>query len=156
MLNIKTILHPTDFSEASEAAFHLACSLARDHGSRLVLLNVITPPAVAYTEGVMLTASDDVKEQVWEKMDAIAPDTSLEVERHVIEGIPAVEIIRMAEEANADLIVMGCHGRRGISRMLMGSVAEETVRKATCPVLTVKVPMVHLAETEAEHAAGTV
>ena len=57
MLTIKRILHPTDFSEAADAAFHLACSLARDHGSRLVLLHVVTAPTVAYTEGVMLPHS---------------------------------------------------------------------------------------------------
>jgi len=149
MLNIKTILHPTDFSEPSVAAFHLACSLARDHGSRLLLLHVVTPPAVAYTEGVMLTPTDEIKEQLWEKLDEIAPDTAIEVERHMMEGVPAEEILRLAEETGCDLIVMGCHGRRGLSRLLMGSVAEEVVRKATCPVLTVKVPLTHMVEEKA-------
>jgi universal stress protein A len=153
MLNIKTILHPTDFSEASQAAFHLACSLARDHGSRLILLHVVMPPTVAYTEGVMLTTSDEIKEQLWDKLDEIVPDTELVVERHMMEGAPAEEIMRLAEETNTDLIVMGCHGRRGISRLLMGSVAEEVVRKGGCPVLTVKVPLTHMIE---EPAAATI
>ena len=157
MLNIRTILLPTDFSEAAEAAFHLACSLARDHGSPLILLHAITPPTLAYTEGVMLPPTEDIKDEIWAKMDSIVPpDASIDVERHVVEGDPAFEILRLAKESNADMVVMGTHGRRGLTRLLMGSVAEEVVRKAVCPVLTVKVPMTHLNEaTTTEHFAGT-
>ncbi len=147
MLKIKTILHPTDFSEASEAAFHLACSLARDHGSRLILLHVIAPPAVAYTEGGMLPPTEEVREQLWAQLDAVeAGDDDVVLERDLVEGDPAAEILRLAKEIDSDLIVMGCHGRTGLSRLLMGSVAEEVVRKGSCPVLTVKVPMTHLTE----------
>jgi nucleotide-binding universal stress UspA family protein len=156
MLNIKTILLPTDFSEPSEAAFHLGCSLARDHGSRLVLLHVVTPPTVAYTEGVMLPPTEDIRDEIWAKLDEIAPpEPGIEVERHMVEGEPSAEIMRLANESNADLIVMGTHGRRGLTRWVMGSVAEAVVRKAPCPVLTVKVPLTHMNEEKAaEHLAG--
>ena len=94
MLKIKTILHPTDFSEASEAAFHLACSLARDHGSRLILLHVIAPPAVAYTEGGMLPPTEEVREQLWAQLDAVeAGDDDVVLERDLVEGDPAAEIL---------------------------------------------------------------
>jgi len=157
MLSIKTILHPTDFSDAADAAFHLACSLARDHGSKLELLYIVTPPTVAYTEGAMLPPTRDIKDEVWTKLDSIVPtDAAIEVERCVVEGEPAREILRIANEMGCDLIVMGTHGRRGLTRLLMGSVAEEVVRKSTCPVLTVKVPLTHMnEEVEAEHLAGT-
>jgi nucleotide-binding universal stress UspA family protein len=146
MLNIKTILHPTDFSDAADAAFHLACSLARDHGSHIEILHVVTPVTVAYTEGVMLPPTEDIK-----------PTESIDVTRHLVEGDPAAEILRVARETNADLIVMGTHGRRGLTRLLMGSAAEEVVRKASCPVLTVKVPLTHMnEEARADNMAGAV
>lgn len=158
MLNIRTILIPTDFSDAADAAFHLACSLARDHGSRLEILHVVTPATVAYTEGVMLPPTEDIKDELWAKLDTIKPtEASIELSRHMIEGEPATEILRVAKETNSDLIVMGTHGRRGLTRLLMGSVAEEVVRKASCPVLTVRVPLTHMTdEAASESLAGAV
>jgi nucleotide-binding universal stress UspA family protein len=156
MLNIKTILHPTDFSEAADAAYHLACSLARDHGSRLVILHVLTGPTVAYTEGLTLPPTQTIKDEIWAKLDSIVPTESIDVERHLVEGEVAAEILHVAEETNADLIVMGNHGRSGLSRLLMGSDAEFVVRKATCPVLTVKVPLTHMKEVASDNLAGAV
>jgi len=157
MLNIKTILVPTDFSDAAEGAFHLACSLARDHGSRLEILHVVTPPTVAYTEGLMLPPTQDIKDELWAKLDSIRPTEGVEVDRHLLEGEAAAEILRTARSTNADLIVMGTHGRRGLTRLLMGSVAEEVVRKSPCPVLTVKVPLTHMKDEAAkEDLAHTV
>lgn len=157
MLNFRTILHPTDFSDAAEAAFHLACSLARDHGSRIEILHVVTPATVAYTEGVMLPPTEDIKDELWAKLDTIKPTAEIDVARHMVEGEPATEILRLAQETNADLIVMGTHGRRGLTRFLMGSVAEEVVRKAICPVLTVKVPVARVPEAaRADNLASAV
>jgi len=65
---------------------------------------------------------------------------NVRAERQLVEGDPVSEILRVAREMPADLIVMGTHGRTGLERLLMGSVAEEVLRKATCPVLTVKRP----------------
>jgi len=108
LLAIRTVLHPTDFSERSEFAFRLACSLARGYGARLVVLHVAEPP---------------------------------------------MEILGVAEETKCDLIVMGTHGRTGLGRLLMGSVAEQVVRKATCPVLTVKTPQPQVSSSEGLVAA---
>jgi nucleotide-binding universal stress UspA family protein len=156
MLTIRTILHPTDFSERSEHAFHLACSLARDHGARVVLLHVVSIPVVAY-EGVVLPppieeATEDAKRRLSQMKPAGIP-----VEHRVAEGDAAEMILRVAEEVHADLIVMGTHGRTGLSRLLMGSVAEQVVRRAPCPVLTMKAPFpAELAEARQTEAATAV
>jgi nucleotide-binding universal stress UspA family protein len=142
MLPIRTILHPTDFSEQSQHAFAAACSLARDHGSRLVVLYVRAPSAVAYGElGPIVT------DPVWTPADVKAalsvlhlPDPGVEVEYRVAEGGPAAEIIRLARGLGANLIVMGTHGRTGLGRLLMGSVAEDVLRRAPCPVMALKAP----------------
>jgi nucleotide-binding universal stress UspA family protein len=67
------------------------------------------------------------------------------VERHVRDGDPSEEILAVARETRSDLIVMGTHGRTGVGRLLMGSVAEQVMRRATCPVLTVKTPVPEVA-----------
>ena len=140
MLPIRTILHPTDFSEQAQHAFAAACSLARDHGSRVVVLYVRAPTVVAYGE-----MGPIVPDPVWTPKDVKAaldalhlPDPGVEVEYRVAEGDPAAEIVRLAHVVAANLIVMGTHGRGPIAHMLMGSVAEKVVRKAPCPVLTVR------------------
>ncbi len=140
MLAIKTILHPTDFSERSNQAFRLACSLARGHGARVILLHVAPPPATAI--GGVMTPDPGHHEECWEQLRRLQPeDSRVPVERLLAEGSPAEAILRAAQERHCDLIVMGTHGRTGLGRLLMGSVAEEVVRKARCPVLTVKVPL---------------
>jgi nucleotide-binding universal stress UspA family protein len=143
MLKIGTILHPTDFSQYSDYAWHMACALARDYGARLVLLHVKPLPAVIYGEfGTLPPEPYDQVHVLEEKLAQLQPtDPGITVERRLVEGEAASEIIRMAEEEGCDLIVMGNHGRTGISRLLMGSVAEQVVRKAPCPVLTVKSPI---------------
>lgn len=132
MLSIQTILHPTDLSPRSEYALQLACSLARDHGARLIVLHVVQPPE---DKGIAWDAL--VKRQ--------APDPKVSMERQLEVGNPAKEILRLAQELRCGLIVMGTHGRTGLSRVLMGSVAEEVSREALCPVLTVKNPFAQAA-----------
>jgi universal stress protein A len=133
VLPIRTIVHPTDFSDRSESALSLAWSLARDHGAQLVVLHVIVP-----TEDPWL--QQDAAE-VREKLNQLPmPGAEVRVERRLTEGTPASEILRVAAETSADLIVLGTHGRTGLARALLGSVAEQVVRKASCPVLTVKMP----------------
>jgi nucleotide-binding universal stress UspA family protein len=138
MLRIATILHPTDFSPSSDHAFQLACSLARDHGSRLVVLHVAEPPVVAYAD-TMTPPPEGEWRALEDSLLQIKPvDPEVRVEHLLKMGNPTAEILRVAEESNCDLIVMGTHGRRGLARMLMGSVAEHVVRNATCAVLVVK------------------
>lgn len=141
MLPIHTILHPTDYSERAEYAFRLACALAKDHGARLVVLHVAIPPTIVYGEGVVPPVPPDNDEHLWAKLEKVhSPIPNVVVERQLEQGEPIEEILRVAGDVHADMIVMGTHGRTGLRRLLMGSVAEQVVRKASCPVLTVKTP----------------
>jgi nucleotide-binding universal stress UspA family protein len=139
---IRTILHPTDFSERSDVAFRLACSLARDYGARLIVLHVAEPPMPGAGEGPLMVPRvvelEPLRERLRQYRPPEAPD--LHVEDRLVEGFAATEILSVANEIKCDLIVMGTHGRTGVGRMLMGSVAEQIVRKASCPVMTVKTP----------------
>jgi nucleotide-binding universal stress UspA family protein len=142
MLPIRTVLHPTDFSPGSHLAFRLACSLARDYEARLVILHVAAPPVTIGTEGVVVFPPENYLDPVQKQLAEVKPRGSQEgVEHQLVEGDPAAEILRAARELPADVIVMGTHGRTGLSRLLMGSVAEAVVRKAPCPVLTAKSPV---------------
>lgn len=142
MLPIKTILHPTDFSERSALAFRLACSLARDYGARLIILHVAVPPMPIAIEGVAMPPPALDLKLLREQLQQLRPENpKVPVEHRLIEGDAATEILDVAGETKCDVIVMGTHGRTGLGRLLMGSVAEQVVRKASCPVLTVKTPM---------------
>jgi len=139
MLTFKTILHPTDFSERSALAMRLAGSLARDHGARLIVVHVAVPPPAIAVEGMALPPPALDLKLLRAQLQQVRPeDAKVPVEHRLVEGDAAAEILRLAGEMNCDLIVMGTHGRTWLSRMLMGSVAEQVVRKASCPVLTVK------------------
>jgi nucleotide-binding universal stress UspA family protein len=143
MLKIRTVLHATDFSGPSQNAFHVACSLARDHGAGLVVLHVAPAPILAYG-GVMAPPpppEPDRKELLAKLRQLRALDPKVPVEHVLAEGDAADEILRVARECRCDLIVLGTHGRTGLGRLLMGSVAEKVVRKAACAVLTVKTPL---------------
>jgi nucleotide-binding universal stress UspA family protein len=144
MLPLRTILHPTDFSEHASFAFRLACSVARDHGARLIVLHVLQPPLATLggypavpplPEGL---GEQDVERQL-RAMKPPRPGVS--VEHRLLVGTPVALILDVARSVPCDLIVMGTHGRKGLGRLLMGSVAEEVVRNAPCPVLTVKNPV---------------
>jgi nucleotide-binding universal stress UspA family protein len=142
MFALKTILQPTDFSPQSEHAFHLACSLARDHGGRLILLHVAPAPEVIVGEFGMAPPMADDDAVLLRLLNQIRPtDTTIRVERKVAHGDPVDEIVAIAQANQCDLIVMGTHGRTGLDRLLMGSVAEHVLRRAPCPVLTVKNPV---------------
>ena len=148
MIAIKKILCPTDFSESAEHALDYAVTLARTLGAELVLLNVLQPITFGVgVEGIEIEESDRMLRQMEarnsEKLHSLADKVRLEnvtVAEHVATGAPFVEILSKAKQIEADLIVMGTHGRTGLSHILIGSVAERVVRKAPCPVLTVKRP----------------
>jgi nucleotide-binding universal stress UspA family protein len=150
MLPLATILHPTDFSEHSEFAFRLACALARDYNARLVLLHIIPPPMVIYAGGPVPAETWPSVDEVQQKMRQLeAHAHRVRVESQVMEGDPVDMILRAAEETHSDIIVMGTHGRTALARLLLGSVAELVLRKAPCPVLTVKALQAQKAVTEA-------
>src|SRR5262249_4647429 len=144
MLPVHTILHPTDFSEHSRYAFRLACALARDYGARLVVLHVVpagTTELIALLQVGTQKRTGTIRETFWDELLRVqATDPAVHVEHRLEDGEPAAEILRLAEEIRADLIVRGPQGRPGLSRLRMGSVAEQVVRKAPCPVLTVRPP----------------
>ena len=150
MLAIKTILYPTDFSEHSGYAFELACALARDYGARLIVLHVAEPPSLVYGEGLLPPDPEVLFQKAREQLNRLrVPDANVRAERRFETGDPTSEILRVAREVPADLIVMGTHGRTGMGRLLMGSVTEQVSRQAPCPVLTVKTPF-----PEAAHLPG--
>jgi nucleotide-binding universal stress UspA family protein len=141
MFSIRTILFPTDFSEQADNAFPLACALARDHCACLIVLHVYPPP-LGHGEVVARRQTNGFHKQMWNALHRYrpaGPDTCME--HRLAEGDEAAEILRNAEECCCELIVMGTHGRTGLRRLLMGSVAELVMRKARCPVLTVKTPL---------------
>jgi len=136
MLPLKTILHATDFSDPSAAAFRFACGLARDYKTRLVVLHVVPPPE-SHGEVVARRQDHGYHHDLWRLLDRVRPeDPAVTVERRLEDGQPAATILRVAREEGADLIVLGTQGRRGLGRLLLGSVAEQVVRQAPCPVLT--------------------
>jgi nucleotide-binding universal stress UspA family protein len=140
MLPLRTILHPTDFSPAAAHAFGLACSLARDHGARLVVLHVYPPP-VCHGEVVARRQGEGYEEELWRMLSRVRPQGSPpEVEHRLAEGDAAEEILRIAREEPCDLVVLGTVGRTGLRRLLLGSTAEKVVCRAPCAVLTVKAP----------------
>ena len=143
MLPIKTILHPTDFSDLAGHAFQMACALARDYGARLIVCHVYQPPPVVYGEfGVAPPPPEEAPESLRERLANIHPaDEGVDVQHYLLEGDPAEEIFELARDSMCDLIVMGTHGRTGLGRLLMGSVAERVMRRAPCPVLTIKAPV---------------
>ncbi len=144
-MQIKTILFPTDFSNGARAAMDHVVSLARDYQARLILLYVIQDISIAewYIPSSLSVADliEDMQKSAWHEMEKWGAEISPKVkgiEKMVVRGVPFVEIIKTAREKNADLIVIGTHGRTGIDHMLFGSTAEKVVRKAPCPVLTVR------------------
>jgi nucleotide-binding universal stress UspA family protein len=142
MKRIRTILHPTDFSPGSAAAFAAACDLARDYDARLIVLHAFGPVVPVGAEGVIVSADlDELRAIARKELDAVRPtNPAVRVERVVREGPSTQVILEAAKEFGADLIVIGTHGRTGFRRLLLGSVTEEVLRKAPCPVLTVKAP----------------
>jgi universal stress protein A len=159
MLRVRSILLPADFSECSQRAFHLARTLARDYRARLVVLHVATPPPFVHPGELQraLEGPDGYGAELEAQLrHRYAADPRTEVEYRVCDGDPVSEIVRLAGELGCDLVVMGMHGRTGLSRLLVGSVTEEVLRAAPCPVVTVKWPLagVSAATPTARAAAG--
>jgi nucleotide-binding universal stress UspA family protein len=136
---VRAVLHATDLSEDSRAALTVARSLARDLGARLVLFHVL--PVANEVPGVVplpldVPATREALGVLRRRCDG--PDLKAPVETALRQGRYAEEILRAADEARCDLIVTGTHGRSGLGRVLMGSVAEAVLRRARCPVIAVK------------------
>jgi glycine betaine transporter len=150
----KHILVPTDLSEGAEQALEYACELGGLLGSQIHLLNVISIPALGVPElGVALTASM-IDELVLNNQDALnrlaRTRCTANLGQVMVRTGDARDVINeTARELGIDLVVMGTHGRRGLSRALLGSVAETVVRSAPCAVLTVRLRDVHQGDRDA-------
>ncbi len=140
-MKFRKILFPTDFSHCSDAALPLATSLARDSGARLLIVHVEEPP-MAYGGGEMYYGMPNpVADDLRAMLQKIKPtDPNVPYEHHLVVGDPALAICDLAKSEGVDVIVMGTHGRTGIRRLLMGSVAEAIIRHAPCPVFIMKEP----------------
>jgi nucleotide-binding universal stress UspA family protein len=154
MFAIKHLLVPTDFSETAERALFTGIDLARMFEARVTLLHVWSIPATAYSEGIYFPvdeverAARDALEQVLERARAQYGN----VDAMLRLGVDYVQILEVTKEHGVDFICMGTHGRRGISRLLLGSVAEKVVRVSPVPVLTVRGPQ---AESEKSSESKT-
>jgi nucleotide-binding universal stress UspA family protein len=140
----KNILVPTDLSEGAEAALDYACELASKLDATIHIVNVIGIPALGVPElGVALTSTmiDSMVADNQKALDELAARkcSAARIGQVLLKTGDARDLINQtAQEVGADLIVMGTHGRRGLTRALLGSVTENVVRTAPCPVLTVR------------------
>lgn len=141
----KTILVPVDFSWASKSALREAIVLGKEFSSKLVLLHVIKDLPITSDYVSLYTSASSVFDKMKDKalLDikkwaALAKASGVRTEVITRLGEPFLEIIKIAKAKRVQLIVMGTHGRTGLEHVLIGSVAERVVRKAPCPVLTVK------------------
>jgi universal stress protein A len=143
----KKILFCADFSENSLPAQQYAIAYAKAFSAELFIIHVINASQLGYSslgEGVpldMRVALDAIQQSVEKAMSIIAQDCGREVasvETYACIGSPAYEIVRFAEERSIGLIVTGTHGWTGFKHLIMGSTAENVVRTASCPVLTVR------------------
>lgn len=138
MIRIRKILYPTDFSSYSNQAYFHAIALAETHNASLTVLfvaNQDTPMPGGPT-------NPETSRAYWlSQLEQIRPVNPRIPVRHVcLEGDPATRIVGYCQSAGIDLVVMGTHGRTGVERLLMGSVAEKVLREASCSVLVVKLP----------------
>jgi universal stress protein A len=139
----KRILHPTDFSDCSTLAFQVAVDVAKQHQATLIVLHVVETLGaenVSYGEARTQLEPDTYRQRLLAEVRQIMPPagSSIPIEHLVVEGEPAEQIDRFALENKIDLIVMCTQGRTGLARLLAGSIAEQTLRRAPCPVLVVR------------------
>jgi nucleotide-binding universal stress UspA family protein len=151
MVPFKTILFATDFSEASKMAFGVASALARDYKARMIVVHVIEPAHMGFSEFAAYVGPEEDKGQAMALLQAIKPPSPMvTIEYRLLEGDPATVLVETAQETEADLMVMGTHGRSGLTRLVMGSVAEDVLRRAPCPVMTVREPIAEKIPAAAE------
>lgn len=141
-MSASTILVATDFSEMSRFALEYATTQAKMTGAKVLIVHAYSVPIPDQGEGMLHSGVDveDVEEAEQRLQEIKPPVAGVEFEHRLVKGEPAKEILRLARDESAALIVMGTHGRTGLMRVLMGSVAERVIREATCPVVAVKVP----------------
>jgi nucleotide-binding universal stress UspA family protein len=148
MIDLHRILVPTDFSKHSHNALSYAIAFAEKFGAELYLLHVVQDLAMFIPDAVTITPPlappiEQLTAAVRAALERVVDENQLrgkQVHTEVREGTPFYEIIQFAKDNKIDLIVMGTHGHSGLVHVLMGSVTEKVVRKAPCPVLSVRHP----------------
>jgi nucleotide-binding universal stress UspA family protein len=161
MISLTSILVPSDFSDCSDEALRYGLELARRFDAELHLLHVVQDPVTQpwAAEGFsvpLFEIVDEWKNQAAERLRAMVPEADRpRVRVACVVATPYTEILDYAAAHRIDLIVMGTHGRGGVTHMLLGSIAERIVRRAPCPVLTVRRPQHGFVETEALVAVET-
>jgi nucleotide-binding universal stress UspA family protein len=142
VIQVRNILYATDFSTYSNQAYFHAVALSENYGASLTIIYVHTPSAVVSPADTALRGDGSEDLERWRsQLEQTRPlNPSIAVRQVLLVGDPATEILRYATENKTDLIVVGTHGRTGLARLLMGSVAEQVLRGAPCSVLVVKMP----------------
>lgn len=140
----KHLLVATDFTDASKEALDYAIDFARAIGAKVTLAHVYEVPTFAYQGGLvsmpigLATELGQAANETMNRLRASLSSSDVAIESVVREGPPSATLRAIADEIGADVIVVGTHGRRGLSRMVLGSVAEDVIRGATRPVLAVR------------------
>ena len=144
MINLKRILVPTDFSESARHALLYGTSFAREYEGELLLLHVVENLTVGYASDLFPVPMAEVFDEIsgyakaeLAKLGAEVKQKGIAVRELVVQGKPSAEIVRVAREETADMIVLGTHGKGMLDKALFGSTAERVIRRAPCPVLTV-------------------
>lgn len=146
MKRLRRILHATDFSAASKRAFDMAVEFAKQNKSELLLVHVLVPhvayPADTYADPEFyIELERSARRQAQSSIEALVDKlkrAKVKAKALLLKGTAHGQIVRAAKNRRADMIVIGTHGRTGISKLLMGSVAGRVIAEASCPVLTVR------------------
>ena len=156
-MNVKNILCPVDFSDRSKSALAFATSLAKEHGAELHIVYSYEEP-YAYTDsgmsGFVMPADMNPDKELL--LGQKPTDNAVRYRQKFLIGSPTSTLVNYAKDNDIDLIVMATHGRTGLGRLLMGSVAEAVLRRASCPVMTLKTPLVAAEKKEGDKVAKTV
>jgi len=145
VIQLKRVLVPTDFSESAHHALTYGTSFAREYKAHLVLLHVVENLTVGYASDLFPVPMAEVFQEIsgyaraeLAKLAVQVREKGVEVEDQVVQGKPSAEIVRFAEKNAIDMIVLGTHGKGMLDQALFGSTTERVVRRAPCPVLTVR------------------
>ncbi len=147
MIKLKKVLVPTDFSDSARQALRYGLSFAKEYGAELVLLHVVENLTVGYASDLFPVPMAEVFQEIsgyakteLAKLGEEARGHGISVREEVRQGKPSAEIIRLATENEIDVIVLGTHGKGMLDQALFGSTTERVVRRAPCPVLSVRMP----------------
>ena len=146
MISLRRLLVPVDFTETSERALGYAIELARKFEAGITIMHAYQIPVYGFPDAAYITNSElatQISNAAQKRLDALLDANKaagLDLSAVLRDGVPWEEIDAVAKEEGADLIVIGTHGRRGLARALLGSVAENVIRTSTLPVLVIHGP----------------